>query len=384
MSLSGIALVLGLTQHVAGFSLVPNWLPFAVAIALGVVPIARRALTSIRSAVLDINVLMLVAVGGAIALGEWGEAASVVFLFAVAQMLESRAMERARGAIAALMDLAPSEATVRRGSVLSTVPVDDVVVGDIVIVRPGEKIPLDGRVVAGVSHVNQAPVTGESLPAEKQAGDEVFAGTINGRGALDVEVTRLRRDSTLARIIHLVERAQAQRAPTQAFVDRFARIYTPIVLVGAVVVALVPPLLTGGLWSDWIYRALVLLVISCPCALVISTPVSIVSALAAAARKGVLIKGGARLERLAAVRCVAFDKTGTLTKGQLRVESIAPLDGIAPSEILALAASLELHSEHPIGRAILRRAEETGVMAGGAGWISGASRARSRRSCRRD
>ncbi len=362
VTLSGIALAFGLGQHAAGLSLTPGWLPFAIAIAFGVVPIIRRAVTSVRAAVLDINVLMLVAVAGAIALGEWGEAASVVFLFAVAQMLESRAMERARGAIGALMDLAPSDATVRRGTALATVPVDDVVVGDVVIVRPGEKIPLDGRVVAGVSYVNQAPVTGESLPVDKQVGDEVFAGTINGRGALDVEVTRLRRDSTLARIIHLVERAQAQRAPTQTFVDRFARVYTPIVLVGALVVALAPPLLMGGAWADWIYRALVLLVISCPCALVISTPVSIVSALAAAARKGVLIKGGARLERLAAVKCVAFDKTGTLTKGQLRVESIAALNGVRPSEILGLAASLEMHSEHPIGRAILRRAAEMGVV----------------------
>jgi Cd2+/Zn2+-exporting ATPase len=363
VALSGIALALGLGHQVAGLSLLPKWLPFALAIALGVVPIARRAITSVRAAILDINVLMLVAVAGAIALGEWGEAASVVFLFAVAQMLESRAMERARGAIAALMDLAPAEAIVRRGGQLATVAVDDVVIGDTVIVRPGEKIPLDGRVAAGFSHVNQAPVTGESLPVDKQSGDEVFAGTINGRGALDVEVTRLRRDSTLARIIHLVERAQAQRAPTQTFVDRFARIYTPIVLVGALFVALVPPIFLGGAWPDWIYRALVLLVISCPCALVISTPVSIVSALAAAARKGVLIKGGARLERLAAVKCVAFDKTGTLTKGQLRVESIAPLNGVPPSEILSLAASLEMHSEHPIGRAILRRAEETGAAA---------------------
>ena len=197
-----------------------------------------------------------------------------------------------------------------------------------IVVRPGEKIPLDGRVQAGDSHVNQAPVTGESLPVEKTPGAEVFAGTINGRGALDVVVTRLRRDSTLARIIHLVERAQAQRAPSQTFVDRFARIYTPVVLVLAVLVAMVAPLLLGGSWGDWIYRSLVLLVISCPCALVISTPVSIVSALAAAARKGVLIKGGARLERLAAVRCVAFDKTGTLTHGRLQVVDVACTNGL--------------------------------------------------------
>lgn len=359
---SGILLALGLSQELLGASFLPAWLLFGPSIALGVVPLARRAATSIRSAALDINVLMLVAVAGAIALGEWSEAASVVFLFALAQWLESRAMDRARGAIRALMELAPAEAVVRRGSGQTRIPVDDVLVGDIVLVKPGEKIPLDGRVHAGTSFVNQAPVTGESLPVEKEAGAEIFAGTINGRGALEVEVTRLSRDSTLARIIHLVERAQAQRAPTQTFVDRFARVYTPAVLSLALVIFVVPPMLFSGAWSEWMYRALVLLVISCPCALVISTPVSIVSALAAAARKGVLIKGGARLERLAAVKCIAFDKTGTLTKGQLRVEDVVTLNGAPSSEILRLAASLEAHSEHPIGRAILRRAEETGII----------------------
>jgi Zn2+/Cd2+-exporting ATPase len=358
---SGVLLAFGLAQHLVEASIIPVWLPFAASIALGVVPLARRAVTSVRAAVLDINVLMLVAIAGAIALGEWGEAASVVFLFAVAQWLESRAMDRARGAIRALMELAPAEAVVRRRNVQTKIPVDDVLVGDIVLVRPGEKIPLDGRVSAGRSHVNQAPVTGESLPLEKEPGAEVFAGTINGRGALEIEVTRLRRDSTLARIIYLVERAQAQRAPTQTFVDKFARVYTPAVLTGALAVAFVPPMFFAGAWPDWIYRALVLLVISCPCALVISTPVSIVSALAAAARKGVLIKGGARLESLAAVKCIAFDKTGTLTKGQLRVENVISLNGVPSSEILRLAASLEAHSEHPIGRAILRRAEEAGI-----------------------
>ena len=316
---------------------------------------------------LDINVLMMVAVAGAIALGEWSEGASVVFLFALAQVLESRAMERARGAIRSLMDLAPAEALVVRDPAPVRVPVDDVRVGDRVIVRPGEKVPLDGRVAAGQSHVNQAPVTGESLPVEKMAGDDVFAGTINGRGALEVEVTRLRRDSTLARIIHLVEEAQSQRAPSQTFVDRFARVYTPAVLVLAASIAFVPPLVFGGNWAAWIYRSLVLLVISCPCALVISTPVSIVSALAAAARKGVLIKGGARLERLASVRCVAFDKTGTLTSGRLQVTDLVPLNGASPHQILSLAASLESHSEHPIGEAIVRRAASDDVRLARAG-----------------
>jgi Cd2+/Zn2+-exporting ATPase len=359
--LSGVSLAVGLALQVAGFSGPLTWIPFATAVVLAGSQTARRAWSSIVARRLDIHVLMMVAVVGAVALGEWAEAASVVFLFAVAQVLESRAMERARGAIRALMDLAPAEALVRRGATELLLPVDDVRVGDVVVVRPGEKIPLDGTVRSGESYVNQAPITGESLPVEKAPGTEVFAGSINGRGVLDVEVTRLRRDSTLARIIHLVERAQSQRAPIQTFVDHFARIYTPIVLAFAVAIALVPPLFFAAPWSTWIYRSLVLLVISCPCALVISTPVSIVSALAAAARKGVLIKGGARLERLAAVRCVAFDKTGTLTKGSLRVTDIVPLNGASRVEILALAASLEARSEHPIGRAIVECADADGI-----------------------
>ena len=353
---SGLALAAGLVMYFVPAWAPYTWAPFAATIGLGGVHTSRRAWASLRAGLLDIHVLMLIAVAGAILLGEWAEGASVVFLFALAQLLESRAMERARGAIRALMELAPAEAVVRRGSAELRVGVDDVQVGDLIVVRPGEKIPLDGRVRSGESHVNQAPVTGESLPVDKGPGDEVFAGTINGRGALDIGVTRLRRDSTLARIVHLVERAQAQRAPSQTFVDRFARVYTPVVLALAVLFATAGPLVAGGAWSDWIYRALVLLVISCPCALVISTPVSIVSALAAAARKGVLIKGGARLERLAAVRCVAFDKTGTLTRGRLHVVDVASLDSVPPPEVLRLAASLESRSEHPIGQAIVEQA----------------------------
>jgi len=347
------------------------WIPFAAAIVLGGIHTSRRAWVSVRARVLDINVLMLVAVAGAVVLGEWSEAASVVFLFALAQLLETRAMERARGAIRALMDLAPAEALVRRESVERLMAVDDVRVGDVIVVRPGEKIPLDGRVIAGDSYVNQSPVTGESLPVEKTRGAEVFAGSINGRGALEIDVTRLSRDSTIARIVHLVEQAQALRAPSQTFVDRFARVYTPIVLLFAVLVATAAPMLFGGSWAEWIYRSLVLLVISCPCALVISTPVSIVSALAAAARKGVLIKGGARLEQLAAVRCIAFDKTGTLTYGELRVMDVASTNGLGAPEVLRLAASLETRSEHPIGRAIVERAlHDELVFAGAEGFQS--------------
>ena len=357
MILSGAAFVLGLLRLQFATSTGPDaWLPFLASILLGGVFTARRAMASLRAGALDIHVLMMVAVAGALILGECAEAASVVFLFAMAQLLEARAMDRARGAIRALMDLAPSDALVRRDGLELSLAVDDVRVGDTVIVRPGEKMPLDGRISAGDSYVNQAPVTGESIPVEKAPGDDVFAGTINGRGALDVVVTRLRRDSTLARIIHMVEIAQAQRAPSQAFVDRFARIYTPVVLAAAVLVAVVPPLAFDGVWSTWFYRSLVLLVISCPCALVISTPVSIVSALAAAARKGVLIKGGARLEKMAALRSVAFDKTGTLTQGRLHVVDVVAINGASRGDVLRVAASLETRSEHPIGRAIIERA----------------------------
>jgi Cd2+/Zn2+-exporting ATPase len=327
---------------------------------------------------------MLVAAAGAIVLGEWSEAAAVVFLFAVAQALEARTMERARRAVRALMDLSPSEALMRDGHLERKVDVSEVPVGAVVIIKPGEKIPLDGEVVSGASAVNQAPVTGESLPIDKVPGDEVFAGTINGRGALDVRVTRLGKDSTLARIIHLVEKAQAQRAPSQTFVERFARVYTPAVLVLAAAVAVVPPLVFDASWSVWVYRALVLLVVSCPCALVISTPVSIVAALAGAARKGVLVKGGVHLERAGRVRCVAFDKTGTLTRGAPEVVEVVALNGLSVPGVIALAAAIEQRSEHPIARAILEFAEKSNVSApaasdvsalagrGAEGWVDGA------------
>ena len=343
-----------------------HWLHLAPVVAIaafvasvltgGIFP-ARRAATSIRARTLDIHVLMTVAVIGAVAIGEWSEAATVIFLFAVAQYLESRSMDRARHAVRALMDLTPPDALVVRGGHERRVPVDDVAVGDVLRIRPGSKVPLDGTVVSGSSDVNQAPITGESLPVDKHAGTELFAGTINGRGALEMRVTRLRRDTTLARIIHLVERAQAQRAPAQVFVERFARYYTPLVITIAAAVALVPPLIFQAPALDWVYRALVLLVISCPCALVISTPVSIVSALAAAARHGVLVKGGVHLERLATVRVIAFDKTGTLTRGEPAVVGVTALNGLPESHLLALAAALESRSEHPIAAAIVGHAQ---------------------------
>ncbi len=343
---------------------------FAASVASGVPLTARKAWVALRHRALDINVLMLIAAAGAIALGQWSEAAAVVFLFALAQMLEAKTLERARNAVRALIDLAPTEVTVRDADSERRVPVDMVAPGSIIVVRPGEKLPLDGEVVEGRSAVNQAPVTGESIPVDKEPGDEVFAGSINGRGALEIRVTRLRRDTTLARIIHLVERAQAQRAPAQTFVERFARIYTPAVIALAIVIALVPPLVAGGAWEPWIYRALVLLVVSCPCALVISTPVSIVAALAGAARKGVLIKGGSHLERAGQVRCVAFDKTGTFTRGTPEVIGVRPLSGASAETIVSLAASVERRSEHPIAEAIVRYAADNAIPIAPGGSVS--------------
>jgi len=361
--LSGLALAAGLFGRWLSLPAPALIALFILSVLGGGVYTARRAFSAARAFSLDINVLMLIAVAGAMAIGEWAEAATVIFLFALAQFLETRSMERARHAIRALMEVAPGEALVRRAGEEQRVKVDDVMIGEIMVARPGEKIPLDGTVIGGESAVNQAPITGESVPVTRRPGDEVFAGTINGRGALEVRVTRLRRDTTMARIIGLVEVAQAQRAPSQTFVERFARYYTPAVIVLAGAVAVVPPFVAGQPFESWFYRALVLLVISCPCALVISTPVSIVSALAAAARQGVLIKGGVHLERTARVRCVAFDKTGTLTIGHPEVVEIIPQNGAGRAEILGLAAALEARSEHPIGEAIVRRAASEGVQA---------------------
>jgi Cd2+/Zn2+-exporting ATPase len=357
---SGAALGLGLLASTAGLPRPARMLYLIAAIAGGVYP-ARRALSAIRSRTLDINALMVIAVVGALVLGDWAEAASVVFLFAIAQWLEVRTLERARQAIRALIDLSPPEALVRRHGYDHRVKLDEIPVGELMVIRPGEKVPLDGVIIAGHSDVNEAPITGESLPIDKSPGQEVYAGTINGRGALEVRVTRRRRDTRLSRITHLVETAQAQRAPMQSFIDRFARIYTPAVIAIAICVAIVPPLAGLGAVQEWVYRALVLLVIACPCALVISTPVSIVSALAGAARHGVLIKGGVHLERLAAARVVAFDKTGTLTRGEPHVVDVVPFDRVSAVDLLSTAAGLESRSEHPIGRAITAHAQGLGV-----------------------
>src|SRR5262245_4863498 len=357
---SGAALIAGLAATWLDRPLAAALCFVAGALVGGVYP-TRRAVTALRTRTVDINVLMVIAVAGALALREWFEASSVVFLFALAQWLEARTLERARQAIRALVDLTPREAIVKRDGVEQRLAVEAIGVGDVVIVRPGDKVPLDGTIIAGHSDINEAPMTGESLPVDKRPGDEAYAGTINGRGSLELHVTRVGPDTRLARIIHLVEAAQSRRAPVQSFVDRFARIYTPAVIALAVLVAVVPPLVAGADAATWLYRSLVLLVISCPCALVISTPVSIVSALSAAARNGVLIKGGAHLERLAAVRTVAFDKTGTLTRGEPAVTEVITVGSASRTDVLRFAAAVETRSEHPIARAIADSARTAGI-----------------------
>ncbi len=330
---------------------------FAAAIASGGFRIAGKGIREAKNLTLGMDFLMTLAVIGAMIIGEWSEGAMVIFLFALAQVLESYSMDRARRSIQSLMELAPDVALLKSEHGDRTVPVEDITVDEIIIIRPGARIPLDGVVVAGSSSVNQAPITGESLPVIKSVGDEVFAGAINEKGALEVRVTKTAGDSTIARIIQLVEQAQAQKAPTQTFVEKFARYYTPAVVSFAVLLTVIPPLFFGGAFSDWFYRALVLLVISCPCALVISTPVTIVSGLTNAARAGILIKGGAYLESFGKMKALAFDKTGTLTLGKPQVRAVIPLNNFPESDMLSIAASIESRSEHPLARAIVEFAE---------------------------
>lgn len=352
LAVAATALGIGLGLHAIGVAGGLTVGLMIVAVIAGGVTTVRRAVAAVRNRTLDMYVLMLVAVVGAALIGEWFEAATVVVLFSFAQVLERRSLDRARRAIGALVGVAATDVRLRRSTGDVQVPLDQVRVGDLMLVAPGERIALDGVIAGGASDVNQAPVTGESVPVAKEPGDRLFAGTINGHGALEVRVTAVGDDTTIARIIHLVERAQEQRAPSQAWVDRFAHRYTPIVLILATLVAIVPPLLFAQPFAWWLYRALVLLVIACPCALVLSTPISIVSGLAAAARRGVLIKGGVFLEKLATLRTLALDKTGTLTRGVLTVQEVLPLDGHTPADVIATAAALGARSEHPLARAI--------------------------------
>lgn len=328
----------------------------AISGAWFVLPKAWYSLKRLRP---DMNLLMVIAVIGAILIGEWFEAATVSFLFAVSLSLESWSVSRARRAIAALMELTPLKARVidEKGNE-KEVDAAIVAVGTRIIVKPGEKIPLDGKIISGSSSLNQAPITGESMPVNKNPGDEVFAGSINEEGALEIETTKPASESTLSKIIKLVQEAQSKRSASELWVEKFARFYTPLVMGLAFAVAILPPLVLGSPWEKWIYEALVLLVIACPCALVISTPVSIVSALVAAAKSGVLIKGGTFVELPSKIRVIAMDKTGTLTQGKPEVDVIFPLSGHSEEELITIAAAIEKRSEHPLAQAIVRFAAE--------------------------
>jgi Cd2+/Zn2+-exporting ATPase len=327
-----------------------------LAITLSGWQVVIKAMKSLRSFTFDMNVLMSLAVAGALAIGKWGEGAAVMILFALSLALESYSAARTRRTIRSLMELSPEQASVLQDGKESVIPATEIVPGQVVVIRPGERIPVDGEVVEGTSFVNQAAISGESMPVAKAPGDAVFAGSINANGSMHVRVTSRYEDTTLARIVHLIEEAQLQRAPVQNFVDRFARVYTPVVLVLAVAVAVVVPLILQDPFTTWFYRALVLLVIACPCALVISTPVTIVSALTRAARLGILIKGGKHIEAIARVQAVAFDKTGTLTHGRPTVTDVVPLNSLSRERTLQIAASLEHRSEHPLASAIINEA----------------------------
>ncbi|AOS40027.1 heavy metal translocating P-type ATPase [Pseudomonas brassicacearum] len=341
-------------------SAAPNWVVALVAlvsILSGGLGTYKKGWIALKNRNLNINALMSIAVTGAVLIGQWPEAAMVMFLFTVAELIEAKSLDRARNAISGLMQMAPEQATVQQadGS-WQAQDVKVIALGARVRVRPGERVGLDGDVVAGRSTIDQAPITGESLPVEKTIGDKVFAGTINQAGELEYTVTAAADHSTLARIIHAVEQAQGSRAPTQRFVDQFSKIYTPAVFVLALAVAIIPPLFMGAAWFDWIYRALVLLVVACPCALVISTPVTIVSGLAAAARKGILVKGGVYLEGGYKLDYLALDKTGTITRGKPVQTDYVALDPSVETTAPALAASLAARSDHPVSRAIANAA----------------------------
>ncbi|NBW49925.1 MAG: heavy metal translocating P-type ATPase [Betaproteobacteria bacterium] len=356
-----LAAVAAIASEAVEWSGLPAWMAAVLALvavfACGITTY-KKGWIAIRNGNLNINALMSIAVTGALLLGQWPEAAMVMVLFTIAELIEAKSLDRARNAIRGLMQLTPERATVLQadGS-WQDVAAKTVAVDARIRVKPGERIALDGKIVSGRSTINQAPITGESLPVEKTEGDQVFAGTINESGSFEYTVTAAANDSTLARIIHAVEEAQGARAPTQRFVDQFARVYTPVVFAIALAVAILPPLLLGGVWFAWIYKALVLLVIACPCALVISTPVTIVSGLAAAARQGILVKGGVYLEDGRKLKSIALDKTGTITHGKPAQTDFVALSAMNETELRSLAASLAGRSDHPVSKAITEAAK---------------------------
>lgn len=353
LALSGVAAVTAEVIHFTDAA--PTWvvaLVALVAIFSGGLTTYKKGWIALKNFNLNINALMSIAVTGAVLIGQWPEAAMVMFLFTVAELIEAKSLDRARNAIGGLMQLTPETATVQQDGQWLEVDVKNIALGTVVRVKPGERIGLDGEVVSGQSSIDQAPITGESLPVEKTVGDKVFAGTINQAGSLEYKVTAAANNSTLARIIHAVEAAQGARAPTQRFVDSFSKIYTPAVFALALAVAIIPPLFMGAVWFDWIYRSLVLLVVACPCALVISTPVSIVSGLAAAARKGILVKGGVYLEMGHKLDYLALDKTGTITHGKPVQTDYVLLDESFGEKALVISASLAGRSDHPVSQAI--------------------------------
>lgn len=360
---SSLFIVFGyVSQYVNGEENLITLLLFAASILIGGWSLLKTGLQNLMRFEFDMKTLMTIAVIGAAIIGEWAEVSLVVILFAISEALERFSMDRARQSIRSLMDIAPKEALVRRNGQEMMIHVEEIAVGDIMIVKPGQKIAMDGVVVSGYSAVNQAAITGESVPVGKTVDDEVFAGTLNEEGLLEVKVTKLVDDTTIAKIIHLVEEAQGERAPSQAFVEKFAKYYTPIIMVVAALVAVVPPLFFDGSWATWIYQGLAVLVVGCPCALVISTPISIVSAIGNAAKKGVLIKGGVYLEEIGALKAIAFDKTGTLTKGVPVVTDFNVLHNEAnEKELLSIITALEYRSQHPLASAVMKKAEQENI-----------------------
>lgn len=362
-AVSGVFFFLGmLTEYILRVD--PLFLVFyGGAIIVGGYYIARRGVAAIVEKYLDINMLMVVAVAGSIAIGAYTEGSAIVFLFSLAEVLESFSIARTRRSISELMDFAPNQALIKKGEEEEYYDVNDVGIGDIVVVKPGERVPMDGVVEKGESSVDESAVTGESKPAKKKTGDLVFAGTLNAEGYLEFKVTKKFEDTVISKVVKLVEEAETKKAPTERLVDRFAKYYTPIVVLTAVVVMTLPTLLFSEPFEAWFYRGLVMLVISCPCALVISTPVSVVSAITGATRKGILFKGGAYLERMGQISVVAFDKTGTITRGRPEVEEIIPLNSYSRDEVLKVAASAENRSEHHLARAVMTKAKELEVSA---------------------